>query len=90
MPNTAPVTIISTTDPVDVDMMRDLARDMGEEWRVIANNLNISRARMQAIIRNVQCGDRSEEDIKYDMLLCWLKKMPKATDKVHIISSFIL
>ena len=35
---------------------------------------------------NVQCGNRSVEDITNDMSLCWLKKMSKATDKEHITS----
>lgn len=82
MPVTAPVTIITTTDPVDDELMRDLARDMGEEWRKLAQLLNVNRVRLQAIIRNVQVSDKSEEDARFEMLMNWLKRMPKSTDKV--------
>ncbi|XP_021350911.1 death domain-containing protein 1-like [Mizuhopecten yessoensis] len=90
IPVTAPVTIIKTTDPVDDDLIRDLARDMGDEWKRVAQLLNVSRARIQAILRNVQISDKSEEDARYEMLLNWLKKMPKSTDKVAVLSSALV
>ncbi|XP_060082127.1 death domain-containing protein 1-like [Ylistrum balloti] len=90
IPVVAPVTIITTTDPVDDDLIRDLARDMGDEWKKIGHLLNVSRARIQAIIRNVAVSDRSEEDARYEMLLNWLKKMPKSTDKVAVLSSALV
>lgn len=90
VPVAAPVTIIKTTDPVDDGLIRDLARDMGDEWKKVAHSLNVSRARIQAIMRNVQVSDRSEEDARYEMLLNWLKKMPKSTDKVAVLSNALL
>ncbi|XP_033724899.1 death domain-containing protein 1-like [Pecten maximus] len=90
MPVAAPVTIITTTDPVDDGLIRDLARDMGDEWKKVAHSLNVSRARIQAILRNVQVSDRSEEDARYEMLLNWLKKMPKSTDKVAVLSNALI
>jgi len=88
-PVKAPVTIVTTTDPVNDDLIRDVARDLGDEWKKIAQLLNVTRPRIQAILRDVQVYDKTEEDARYEMLMCWLKKMPKATDKVcfHVFHS---
>lgn len=48
----------------------------------VANHLNVSKPRVQAIIRNIQYGDQSDADARFDMLMTWLKKTPKAVDKV--------
>lgn len=82
LPVQAPVVIRNDSDPVNDDLMRHLAADMGDEWRKVAMTLNISRARIQAILRNTQIGESTEEDARYQMLITWLKKMPKSIDKV--------
>lgn len=82
VPVKAPVTIVNDSDPINENLMRYLAVEMGEEWRRLAQILNVSRARMQAILRNIQISDGTEEDARYEMLMSWLKKMPKAVDKV--------
>lgn len=48
----------------------------------VASHLNVSKPRVQAIIRNIQYGDQSDADARFDMLMTWLKKTPKAIDKV--------
>lgn len=83
IPHQAPVLIRNDSDPVNDDLMRQLAAEMGEEWRKIAITLNISKARIQAIIRNAQITDSTDEDARYQMLITWLKKMPKSIDKVR-------
>ena len=83
VPLQAPVVIRNDSDPVNDDLMRHLAADMGDEWRKVAMTLNISRARIQAILRNTQISDSTDEDARYQMLITWLKKMPKSIDKVR-------
>ncbi|WAR28950.1 DTHD1-like protein [Mya arenaria] len=73
----APVTIRNTTDPVNDDLVRFLAEELGDEWKT-------------AILRNLAYGDCSEVDAKYDMLMTWLKKTPKAVDKVSCLSNALL
>lgn len=80
----APVIIVNETDPINENLMRFLAEQMGDEWKKVAQNLNVSRARIQAILRNTQICDGTEEDARYEMLMSWLKKMPKAVDKVYL------
>ena len=82
VPLQAPVVIRNDSDPVNDDLMRHLAADMGDEWRKVAMTLNISRARIQAILRNTQISDSTDEDTRYQMLITWLKKMQKSIDKV--------
>lgn len=48
----------------------------------LAGHLNVSKPRVQAIIRNMQYGDTTDVDARFDMLMTWLKKTPKAVDKV--------
>lgn len=87
LPVQAPVVIRNDSDPVNDDLMRHLAADMGDEWRKVAMTLNISRARIQAILRNTQIGESTEEDARYQMLITWLKKMPKSIDKVTVLTN---
>ena len=82
VPLQAPVVIRNDSDPINDDLMRHLAADMGDVWRKVAITLNISRARIKAILRNTQVSDSTDEDARYQMLITWLKKMPKSIDKV--------
>ncbi|XP_046546528.1 death domain-containing protein 1-like [Haliotis rubra] len=87
VPVKAPITIHNTRDPVNEDYMHSLAAELGEEWRKVAHYLNVQRVRLQAILRNMQLGERSDEDAKFDMLMTWLKRAPKSCDKVAILST---
>jgi hypothetical protein len=49
----------------------------------------VSKPRVQAIIRNMQYGDQSDADARFDMLMTWLKKTPKAVDKVIFEAGFL-
>lgn len=86
----APVTIHNTSDVVNEQLMRFVAEELGDEWKVVASHLNVSKPRVQAIIRNMQYGDQSDADARFDMLMTWLKKTPKAVDKVMCLSSALL
>ncbi|CAG5134374.1 unnamed protein product [Candidula unifasciata] len=63
-----------------------LAASLGDEWKQVGHYLGVQRARIQAIMRNVTVGERSEQEAKYDMLVTWLKGAAKALDKVSALS----
>ncbi|XP_052268822.1 death domain-containing protein 1-like [Dreissena polymorpha] len=86
----APVTIHNTSDPVNDELCRFVAEELGEEWKMVAGYLNVSKPRVQAILRNLQNGDCNDCDARYDMLMTWLKKTPKAVDKVSCLSNALL
>ncbi|XP_053387400.1 death domain-containing protein 1-like isoform X2 [Mercenaria mercenaria] len=86
----APVTIHNTSDVVNEQLLRFVAEELGEEWKTVASHLNVSKPRVQAIIRNMQYGDQSDADARFDMLMTWLKKTPKAVDKVSCLNSALL
>ncbi|XP_048251559.1 death domain-containing protein 1-like [Haliotis rufescens] len=90
LPVKAPITIHNTRDPVNEDYMHSLAAELGEEWRKVAHYLNVQRVRIQAILRHMQLGERSDADAKFDMLMTWLKRAPKSSDKVAILSTALI
>ena len=69
---------------VDNDMLRHLASEVGDEWRRLAKSLGIRPVRQLAIIRSSESvpGSESRRDAVYDMLTSWMKKMPRAANKV--------
>ena len=82
----APVVIRNDSDPINDDLMRHLAADMGDVWRKVAMTLNISRARIQAILRNTQISDSTDEDARYRMLITWFKRiMSQSRETVFIL-----
>ncbi|KAH9495963.1 hypothetical protein Btru_012251 [Bulinus truncatus] len=86
-PLKAPVHIIDNNGPVDKDLLMTLADQMGDEWKKVAHYLGVHKARVQAIVRNVTVGERTEREAKYDMLLTWIKGAAKALDKVSALSA---
>ncbi|KAK6184688.1 hypothetical protein SNE40_007107 [Patella caerulea] len=87
IPVKAPIKIHNTTDPVNEDTMRNLATELGEEWKKVAHFLNVHRVRIQAILRNMNIGERTFDEAKFDMLMTWLKRVPKAANKISILGS---
>ena len=80
----APIIIKNMHDPINEDVLRDVALELGEEWRQIARLLNVRRVRIQAILRNNASQDHADDENKYDMLLTWAKKVPRGYNKVNI------
>lgn len=74
-------TDMSCTGPLTQDYLDELGRDLGHEWRLLADQLGISKARVQAIIRQ-HVGDQYPEHMIKDMLQSWFKNTPKNGDKV--------
>ena len=75
---------VTVPGAVDGDMLRHLASEIGDEWRRLAQSLGIRPVRQLAIIRssNSALGAAARRDVVYDMLTSWMKKMPRAANKV--------
>ncbi|KAK7479539.1 hypothetical protein BaRGS_00029256, partial [Batillaria attramentaria] len=86
-PKRAPVILHASDSVVDQETLKTLAAELGDEWRRLANRLQVQRVRIQAILRLVQGGQGTEEQAKYEMLMTWLKRSPQAADKTTILAS---
>ena len=64
----------------DTEMLRHVANELGDDWRRLAQLLNIRRVRLQAILRNNI--NSSIQQTTFEMLLSWVKKLPRAANKV--------
>ncbi len=74
--------IRSPEDSLDEDMIRHISQSLGDEWQRVAHCLNVKRVRLQAILRNNKESESAEEESKYDMIMSWLKKVPRSMNKV--------
>lgn len=78
-----PITIKNDHDPINEEILQELSAELGDEWQRLAHLLGVKRVRIQAILRNA--GQNGEEDAKYEMLLTWVKRIPRGTAKVPIL-----
>ncbi|XP_064596326.1 death domain-containing protein 1-like [Liolophura sinensis] len=90
VPATAKFKIVNKSDPVDEDLVRYLAESLGDEWFKLAHQLNICHSRIQAIIRNAQAQDQTEDFAKYQMIMTWLKRAPKASNKIDTLTTALV
>ncbi|XP_023932863.1 death domain-containing protein 1 [Lingula anatina] len=82
---------IRTDGPVNNDTLRWLASELatsGDEWKNLSHYLRIPRARLQAIQRN--CQGKGNESVIFELLMTWVKKVPRAKDKAAILCSALL
>ncbi|XP_046551468.1 uncharacterized protein LOC124261193 [Haliotis rubra] len=79
---TAPLSNASE-GPVDNELLFHLARELGDEWKKLAQYLNVRRMRIQAILRQNVNNDNTNK--VYDMLTTWSKRLPRAVDRVDIL-----
>lgn len=89
-PATAKLSIVTKSDPVNEDLVLYLAENLGDEWFKLAYQLNICHSRIQAIIRNAQAQDQTEDFAKYQMIMTWLKRAPKASNKVKNVLKAVI
>ena len=68
---------------VNNDFLRHLAAELGDEWRQLAENLNVKRGRLAAILRN---NINDPDEAVYEMLVTWAKQVPLATSTVGNIT----
>ncbi|CAF3282800.1 unnamed protein product [Rotaria sp. Silwood2] len=61
-------------------LFRDMSASLvGDEWRRLARRLGMTRIRIEAVERDYH------EDAPYYMLLAWLKRVPRSSDKVLLL-----
>ena len=70
----------SFTGAVDGRLLEHIAHEIGEDWKRLAQCLNVRRVRIQAILRNNVNSD-THMAIN-EMLLSWVKRMPRSVNKV--------
>lgn len=69
-----------TTQDLIIEKTLDLYA-VGKEWEVMAKNLGLSPGRIEALkTRNKQHPD----SVKEDMLQTWMKRQPRAADRVRL------
>ncbi|XP_064618460.1 death domain-containing protein 1-like isoform X1 [Liolophura sinensis] len=85
--NTAPVTLKSE-GPVDDDVLKRISEDLGDEWKRLAQCLNVRKMRIQAILR--QNHNNDTQCSIHDMLLTWAKRLPRSVNKVEILASALV
>ncbi|XP_045204736.2 titin homolog [Mercenaria mercenaria] len=69
--------------PLTNGVLRYIAGMLGKEWKEVAAHLGLKPMRIQAILRNHVNKDTAET--RFDMLVTWAKRVPKAVDKVQIL-----
>ena len=69
-------------------MLHFLSSELGDEWKRVAQYLNVKRVRVQAIVRNNVNNDI--ETTIYEMLLTWLKRVPKSANKVDMLVNALI
>ncbi|XP_066263520.1 death domain-containing protein 1-like isoform X1 [Branchiostoma lanceolatum] len=74
--------LIEVPGPLGTDGLNHLAREMGEDWDVVAGYLKVKHSRVQAIKRNYP-GDIKQQ--AFDMLYTWRNSMPRHCDKVGVL-----
>lgn len=85
-----PLHIRNADDCLDEEALRHVSRSLGDEWHRVANQLNVKRVRLQAILRNNKEAQAAEEEVKYDMLLSWVKRVPRSMNKAEILRAALL
>ena len=78
----APVRIRTGDDCLNEETLHIIADHLGEEWQRVANQLNVKKMRLQAIMKNNMFKEAEEDNSKYDMLTTWIKKVPVSANKV--------
>ncbi|CAD5110688.1 DgyrCDS63 [Dimorphilus gyrociliatus] len=75
-------------DVIDLEYLKHLSEELGEEWKKLASYLNVKKVRIQAIMRN-NINSESENAV-YDMLVTWAKKVPRSVNKVDVLCTSLL
>ncbi|ELU16132.1 hypothetical protein CAPTEDRAFT_228009 [Capitella teleta] len=80
--------LVQTDGPINEQFLRNLSANLGDEWQKLAHYLNVKKVRLQAIIRDANSRNQgNDETCKYEMLMTWVKKVPRGINKVEILQS---
>ncbi|VDI64978.1 Hypothetical predicted protein [Mytilus galloprovincialis] len=83
--NTAPVKI-HVEAPNTKDVLEFVANELGDEWKMLAQVLNLKSVRIQAILRQ-NTANPDPKKIRYDMLVSWAKRIPRSANKLDILAT---
>ena len=72
-----------TNEPITEDVLRDVAKQLGPESSQLAAALGISRPRVQIIQRNAFLRGSPAVVVNLEVLMMWVKALPKCADKVR-------
>jgi len=78
-----PVSYMPTNEPITEDVLREVAKQLGPEAAQLAAALGISRPRIQVIERNASLRGSPTVVVNFDVLMMWVKALPKCADKVR-------
>jgi len=70
-----------TTGPDSEDVFQYISGELGDEWKKLAQYLNMKSVRIQAILRQNN-SNPDPKKIRYDMLITWAKRVPRCVNKV--------
>ena len=65
-------------------MLRHLAAQIGTKWRRLVLEIGVPPMRIETILRNSADSD-DDTDIIENMLTWWIKRLPRAADKVDAV-----
>ena len=75
--------IFLSSDILDNDYLRHISSSLGDEWKLVAQQLGVRRMRIQAIMRNNVT--QSNDAVIYDTLATWAKRIPRSINKVRLL-----
>jgi len=93
VPKKAPITYIPLKDVISHDILKKLAENPTfheTEWLVMLDELHI-KANIQSVVRRRgEMKKQKQGDMRYEMLLQWVKTLEKGADKWELLSNALL
>lgn len=65
------------------ELFDEIAKELGEEWKIVALKLGISNARLQDL--ELMSSSKNDGNIVKDMLVRWFKATNRSVDKVNVL-----
>ncbi|KAI0215642.1 hypothetical protein LSAT2_032300 [Lamellibrachia satsuma] len=85
-PTAAPLKIAGRRDGLNEELLRHLAHKLGDEWENLAvKHLRVSRTTVNNCKKSVNNRDGSVDDIKFEVLVAWIKKQPRGDRQVKTL-----
>ena len=87
-PTAAPLKIAGRRDGLNEELLRHLAHKLGDEWGNLAiKHLRVSRTTVNNCKKFVNNKDGSVDDIKFDVLVAWIKTQPRGESRVIVATT---
>jgi hypothetical protein len=71
-----------TDEAITDDVLAKVAGGLGPEWVGVAASLGIKKTGVQVLQRNAMLEGKAAGQLKYEMLMMWVKTLAKSEDKV--------